>query len=81
MGGYRRTPQQDPIFAAHGIPGKIDRSQVTFETVVSWRGRSSAAGLRHTPGASRRRRMRGPNDRGAAAAIARAPAPAIGETP
>ncbi len=35
MGGYRRTPQQDPIFVAHGIPGKIDRALIDFETAVS----------------------------------------------
>lgn len=35
MGGYRRTPQQDPIFAAHGIAGKIDRSRIDYETAVS----------------------------------------------
>jgi hypothetical protein len=35
MGGYRRTPQQDPIFAAHGVHGKIDLSRIGFETAVS----------------------------------------------
>ncbi|KPF65892.1 hypothetical protein IP69_16610 [Bosea sp. AAP35] len=35
MGGYRRTPAQDPIFAAHGILGKIDRSRIDYETAVS----------------------------------------------
>ncbi|PZO02828.1 MAG: blue light sensor protein [Hyphomicrobiales bacterium] len=35
MGGYRRSARQDPIFAAHGFPGKIERSQLSFETAVS----------------------------------------------
>jgi hypothetical protein len=35
MGGCRRTPQQQPIFAAHGIPDRIDRTEISFETVVS----------------------------------------------
>ncbi|WP_439492965.1 BLUF domain-containing protein [Bosea sp. (in: a-proteobacteria)] len=35
MGGCRRTPQQQPIFAAHGIPDRIDRTELSFETVVS----------------------------------------------
>ena len=35
MGGYRRSAEQDPIFAAHGFPGKIDRSQLSFDTAVS----------------------------------------------
>jgi hypothetical protein len=35
MGGCRRTPQQQPIFAAHGIPDRIDRAEISFETVVS----------------------------------------------
>lgn len=35
MGGYRRSPQQDPIFAAHGVSGPIDRSALTYETAVS----------------------------------------------
>lgn len=35
MGGCRRTPQQDPIFAAHGMDGEIDRSHVTFDKVVA----------------------------------------------
>lgn len=35
MGGCHRTPQQQPIFAAHGILDRIDRSKVSFETVVS----------------------------------------------
>lgn len=35
MGGYRRSAEQDPIFAAHGIPGRIDRAKLSFDTVVS----------------------------------------------
>ncbi|MFA6967547.1 BLUF domain-containing protein [Bosea sp. (in: a-proteobacteria)] len=35
MGGYRRSAEQDPIFRAHGIPGQIDRAQLSFDTVVS----------------------------------------------
>lgn len=35
MGGYRRGPRQDPIFAAHGISGKIDRSALSFDRAVS----------------------------------------------
>jgi hypothetical protein len=35
MGGCRRTPQEDPIFAAHGMAGGIDRSKADFDTVVA----------------------------------------------
>lgn len=35
MGGCRRTPQQDPVFAAHGMAGGIDRSKADFRTVVA----------------------------------------------
>jgi hypothetical protein len=35
MGGCRRTPQQDAVFAAHGMAGAIDRTKVDFETVVA----------------------------------------------
>jgi hypothetical protein len=35
MGGCRRTPQQDPVFAAHGMAGGVDRSTVDFDKVVA----------------------------------------------
>ena len=35
MGSYRRSALQDPIFAAHGFPGKIERSQLSFDRAVS----------------------------------------------
>ncbi|MDP3408873.1 BLUF domain-containing protein [Bosea sp. (in: a-proteobacteria)] len=48
MGGYRRTPQQDPIFAAHGISGQIDPSRVDFETAVSLAQALSLEEAKHT---------------------------------
>lgn len=35
MGGCRRTPQQDPVFAAHGMEDGIDRSRADFEQIVA----------------------------------------------
>lgn len=35
MGGYRRSVEEDPIFAAHGFPGKIERSKLNFDIAVS----------------------------------------------
>lgn len=35
MGGCRRTARQDPVFAAHGMEGGIDRSRADFDKVVA----------------------------------------------